>query len=163
MPLIVRFPEGPRNRTVPDLVRGIDIMPTMLQYAGIEIPPMAGKSLMGLMEGKAEPERTAYADALIRLDDNRPDSAEGIYNDLLYCVMTRDWKLIHRHFNPKASELYRLDQDPNELYNVIDQYPEKRDELFEFLEIPGVMIEKLIPRGSDNEAMERLNQLGYHR
>ncbi len=77
--------------------------------------------------------------------------------------MTRDWKLIHRHFNPKASELYRLDQDPNELYNVIDQYPEKREELFEFLEIPGVMIEKLIPRGSDNEAMERLNQLGYHR
>ncbi len=159
-PLIIRLPGGPKKRIVPDLVRSIDIMPTILESVGVEIPPMSGQSLIGLMNGKKEPERLAYADALIRLDDNRPAHARNIYNDLMYCVMTRSWKLIHRHFNREASELYRIDRDPLESRNVINQYPEKRDELFQFLKQPGIMIDKLIPP-ADNEASKRLKELGY--
>jgi hypothetical protein len=127
----------------------------------VACPKVEGKSMMGLIRGEPEPERIAYSDALIRLDDNRPDHAQGIYDDLMYCVMTRSWKLIHRHFNPEASELYRIDIDPKEQQNVIDQFPEKRDELFRFLEKPGIMIEELIPRGEEDEAARRLRELGY--
>ena len=164
MPLIVRLPGGPKHRVVPDLVRSVDIMPTLLDYAGIPVPTaLAGVSLRRLIEGKHAPSRTAYADALIRLDENRPEKAVGIYNDLLYCVIKDDWKLIYRHFHPEASELYRLDKDPMERDNVIHQYPEKRDELYRFLEKPGIQIEKLIPRTTDRDRVERLNQLGYNK
>ncbi|MFH2003069.1 MAG: sulfatase [Planctomycetota bacterium] len=166
MPLVMRLPGGPAGRVIPDLVRSIDIMPTLLEFAGVPVPRVEGKSLLGLIRGEPEPERIAYADALIRLDDNRPTreefTEEGKYNDLMYCVMTRSWKLIHRYFHPEASELYRIDQDLQERENVIDQYPEKRDELFQFLERPGVMIEKLIPASEENEATQRLRELGYN-
>jgi arylsulfatase A-like enzyme len=161
MPLIVRLPGGPAGKVVPDLVRGIDIMPTILECIGVACPPVEGRSLMGFIRGEPEPERVAYSDALIRLDDNRPDHAIGIYNDLMYCVMTRSWKLIHRHFQPEASELYRIDIDPGEERNVIEDFPEKREELFGFLETPGIMIEKLIPRAEEDEAARRLRELGY--
>ncbi|MFH1999225.1 MAG: sulfatase, partial [Planctomycetota bacterium] len=107
MPLIVRTPDGPSNRSCSALVRSIDIMPTALDYAGIAPLPVEGRSLRGLMRGELEPERMAYADSLMRLDDNRPeDLAGGIHDDLMYCVMTRTWKLIHRRFHEDASELY---------------------------------------------------------
>lgn len=162
MPLIVRLPGGPEGSACSDLVRSIDIMPTVLGYARVESPPMAGKSLLGLMQGNTEPERIAYADALLRLDTNRPDEfANSRYDDQLYCVMTRDWKLIHHFYNPDASELFHLKEDPGEMRNVIYEFPEKRDELMKYLERPGIMVEKLIPATEDPEALERLKDLGY--
>ena len=161
MPLIFRLPGDQGGRVIPDMVRSIDIMPTVLEQLGVKPPPMTGKSLMGLIRGEQEQPRTAYADALIRLDDNRPSHAKDIYNDLMYCVIKGPWKLIHRRFNPEHSELYRLDQDPLEKNNVIDQFPDKRKELFEFLDQPGIMIEKLIPSKYDSEQSQRLKELGY--
>jgi arylsulfatase A-like enzyme len=161
MPLIVRIPGGPSRRVVKDLVRSIDIMPTLLDSVGVDPPPVEGKSLMGLIRGEKEPERLAYADALIRLDDNRPDHAKEVNNDLMYCVMNGKWKLIHRRFHPGASELYRIDEDPREQRNVIDEYPEVREKLFKYLEQPGIMIEELIPRAEDDEVTRRLKALGY--
>lgn len=161
MPLIVQLPKGPSGVVIPDLVRGIDIMPTVLEYLGLTVPPMEGKSMLGLIRGEPESKRIAYADALISLDDNRPSHLTGKHNDLMYCVMSQSWKLIHRRFQSDASELYRIDQDPAEQKNVIDQYPEKRNELFEFLKTPGVMIEELIPPAQETEELRRLRELGY--
>ncbi len=164
MPLIVRLPEGPRGTVVTDTVRSIDIMPTILEEAGVEIPTIQGKSLTGLMEGRPEKERIAYADALIRLDDNRPKHAESednIYNDLMYTVIKGPWKLIHHRYHEDASMLFRLDEDPREENNVIAQFPEKKEELMKILRKPGVMIEKLIPRAEKSDASDKLDSLGY--
>ncbi len=164
MPLIVRHPEGPRGKVVNDTVRSIDIMPTLLELAGLEIPTISGESMIGLMEGKPERDRIAYADALIRLDDNRPKHADeegNIYNDLMYTVIKGPWKLIHHRFHEDESMLFNLDEDPRELRNVIDQFPDKRKELMKFLKQPRVMIEKLIPKAEESEASDKLDKLGY--
>ncbi|MBU0754347.1 MAG: sulfatase [Planctomycetes bacterium] len=161
MPLIMRLPHGPSGLVVSDLVRGIDIMPTLVECAGLPVPNVEGKSLMGLIRGEAESSRTAYADALISLDDNRPYHAQGKYEDLMYCVMNRSWKLIFRRFNTDESELYKIDEDPKELENVINKYPEIRDSLLEFLKKPGVMIDELIQAAPQTEELDRLRELGY--
>jgi hypothetical protein len=45
--------------------------------------------------------------------------------------------------------------------NVIDEFPQKRDELLSFLERPGVMIENLIPPPAEDDTIKRLRDLGY--
>ena len=87
MPLIVRIPSGPSGMVIPDLVRSIDIMPTILECLELPVPSMDGKSMLGLIRGERETQRIAYADALISLDNNRPDQMTDINNDLMYCVM----------------------------------------------------------------------------
>ncbi|MFH2000794.1 MAG: hypothetical protein ABIK28_14025, partial [Planctomycetota bacterium] len=95
-------------------------------------------------------------------DDNRPEDLVGsIHDDLMYCVMTRTWKLIHRRFHEDASELYCLEDDPRETRNVIQEFPDKRDELFRFLEKPGVMIDELVPAAGESEETKRLREMGY--
>ena len=86
----------------------------------------------------------------------------------MYCVISDDrregggiWKLIHRRFHEENSELYRLDRDPAEERNVIEEYRDVRDRLFRFLEPEGIMIEELIRPSRDSEAQKRLRQLGY--
>ena len=54
VPLIVRVPGGPTGTTVPELVRTVDIYPTVLEAIGLEAPAVIpGKSLRGLMEGNS--------------------------------------------------------------------------------------------------------------
>jgi arylsulfatase A-like enzyme len=161
MPLILRLPDGPGDRVVDDLVRSIDVMPTLLEYAEIPLPSMAGKSLMNLVRGEPEKARIAYADALLRLDDNRSALVEDRFNDLFYCILSQGWKLTYRRFDPGASELYCLDRDPGELKNVIKDFPEKREELLSLIQRPGVMIESLIPPPPDDDAAKRLKDMGY--
>ena len=38
------------------------------------------------------------------------------------CVRTKKWKLIH-NLTPDTWELYNLKNDPQELKNVVDEYP----------------------------------------
>ncbi len=53
VPLLVRWPgHVPAGRVVPDLVELIDVMPTMLDLAGLPLPPgLDGQSLAGLALG----------------------------------------------------------------------------------------------------------------
>lgn len=55
IPLIVRLPDGRgRGRRVAEPVSLVDVMPTLLSYAGIPPPSAcAGRSLIGLINGKA--------------------------------------------------------------------------------------------------------------
>lgn len=56
VPLIVRPPGGSRpGRRIPEIVELTDLMPTMLEIAGIEpVRALEGRSLMDLMAGKAD-------------------------------------------------------------------------------------------------------------
>ncbi len=161
MPLILRLPEGPGQMVVQELVRSIDIVPTILEFAGAETPSLPGKSLMSLIRGEQEPGRISYADALITLDSNKPAHIEDPYNDLMYSVTTDSWKLIYRSMNPERSELYRIDEDPREERNVISKFPEMRARLLKLIQKPGIMIDQLIPPASGSDAAKQLEDLGY--
>ena len=163
LPLILRLPHGPRGVRIPDLVRSIDIFPTVIESLGLPRPSeVEGKSLLPLVEGEKEPPRMAYADAINLLDNNMPPGLDEINRDCMYCVMNRKWKLIYRQFNPGKSELYDLEKDPRERTNVFDRYPRERNKLMKVLKSTGGMIDKLIEAVPENaEALEKLKALGY--
>lgn len=120
VPLIMRIPGAATARVVPDLVRSVDVLPTVLDLLAIEPPAgIDGRSLSPLLKGAADPPRTAYAEAILRFDQNaagtvrrRPDDA------LLHVAMDREWKFVFRPEKPEKSELFHLAEDPGELKNL---------------------------------------------
>lgn len=63
VPLLVALPDGRgAGMRIPAQVRGIDVMPTILDHLGITPPPEAqGRSLMPLVEGEPDPPRPALS------------------------------------------------------------------------------------------------------
>lgn len=119
VPLILRVPGGPSGVVVDDLVRSIDVLPTLLDY--LDVAPdgeIEGRSLRGLMEGRAEAPRVAYADQINLWDTNakmvetRPKAA------FLHMAMDERYKLIYRPSDPEQSELYDYRADPLELRDL---------------------------------------------
>jgi arylsulfatase A-like enzyme len=163
IPLILRIPGGPEGVRVAPLVRNVDIYPTVLELLGVEPPrPVAGRSLLGLVAGRSEEPRIAYADQLNEWDTNAAMVRSRPLDRLLFCAMDRSWKLIYRARDPRRSELYHLEADPRETVNLFDPaHPE-------YLRLKGALDRfdgyrwKPFPRGPvDPEVSERLRSLGY--
>ncbi|MDP2660288.1 MAG: sulfatase [Dehalococcoidia bacterium] len=115
-PLIISRPGSvPQGTEIDSVTRGIDIMPTILEMAGIPTPQHAeGRSLWTLMTGREDgADRVAFTQSL---------------DDLSLAVVTRGWKLIRDNRSGKL-ELYDLASDPNELNNVAEAVPGKAAEL----------------------------------
>ncbi len=165
VPLIVRVPGGPTGTTVPELVRTVDIYPTVLETIGLDAPAVIpGKSLHGLMEGRPEPPRLAYADQINKYDlVSAGISQRRPKDDLLYCAMDRTWKLIYRYSYPDESELYNLANDPRELNNLFGQQPAQVKRLKAILdECNGYVTAPFTDAARPDEATLRaLRALGY--
>ncbi len=93
-----------------EVVRSIDIMPTILELAGIPLPHQAqGRSLLPLMTGGDHETIPAY------FETYRPDLPEKRYAG----VRVGPWKYICQ---PWGSEelLFNLDDDPGERNNLVE-------------------------------------------
>lgn len=164
VPLILRVPGVQPVGGIPDLVRTVDIAPTVYDYLGLE-PPRAldGRSLRPLLEGRPDEPRLGYADQINGYDQNarmvekRPDAA------FLYCVREGDLKLTYRPHDPAASELFDLATDPEELKNLFDPASEDTQRLLERLaDLRPWVTAPFPPDGSDRAGMtESLGGLGY--
>jgi arylsulfatase A-like enzyme len=164
VPLIVRVPGRETGVVVPDLVRTIDILPTVADALGIPTPgSVHGSSLMDLMSGHREQARIGFAEALNTLDTHAPGNLPPHQRDLLFCAMDRTWKLIHHVNEPRNDELYDLVEDPGELTNLATVNPGERERLLTALKRSGIMnIERVEPSGPlDPEDLEKLRSLGY--
>jgi arylsulfatase A-like enzyme len=166
VPLILRVPDGPRGVERSPLVRSIDILPTIADYLSIDPPAeVTGRSLRNVLNGVPDlPDapRVAYAEALVRLDTHSNLAFPKKWNDLLFCVMDRDWKLIYHRDKPENSELYDLRNDPKELKNVIDQYADQKNRLMQILEkTGGLVVQEKETAPIDQETQKRLQALGY--
>lgn len=164
IPLIIRLPDGPRGKRFEALVRNVDILPTLGEVLGFAVPEnIDGSSFMGLLAGKPEPPRMAYAEALNTEDISKlPSGLPERHKDLLFCVMDRDWKLIYHKHRPENSELYDLRNDPKELKNVIEQEVDQRNRLMQILEkTGGLTIHRNETSPIDEETRKRLEALGY--
>lgn len=109
-----------------EMVLNIDLAPTMLEFAGLEIPAhMQGKSLLPLLEDPDMPFREDffYEHLYRHMEDYMHiERSEG--------VRTRDWKYI-RYINqegPVSEELYHVTADPLEL-NDLSEDPGSSDVL----------------------------------
>jgi len=119
VPLIVwdgRLPKNRRGVRHDAMALNIDWAPTMLDYAGVDIPEcMQGKSLRPVVEGDADSLRD---DAYFEHTFKRPPKfiicvSEGIRTDR--------WKYIrYPEQEPVYEELFDLEKDPVELENLAD-------------------------------------------
>jgi arylsulfatase A-like enzyme len=116
-PIIVRgpgIPDNMKSTKVDDMALNIDIAPTILDLAGIQIPDeMDGVSLLPQLKGEDAPSRKDFFMEHVDIIDVHnpiPDSRG---------VRTNEWKYI-RYVNvePEVEEMYHLTVDPMETKNL---------------------------------------------
>lgn len=165
VPLIVRVPGETQRPTVADLVRTIDIYPTILDYAGVESPKKVdGRSLRPLIEGKSDPKRIAFGDQINGYDTNAGMTDKREYDHFLYMAFDWPWKLTYRPMHPERSELFDVEADPDEARNLYavekDVAQRLRVELARAHPwVPGAFED--VGAAHDPAALEALEQLGY--
>jgi len=120
VPMIVRYPkELSRGKVISELCQVTDVMPTLLDYAGVPVPPgVQGSSLRPILRQQ----KVRWRDAVL--------------SEAMDVKMVRDfhWKLIFYPGRPYG-ELYHLAEDPLELTNLYDrpEYERRRYALLERL------------------------------
>jgi len=110
IPLLLRYPHvGRAGKTCDELILNVDVAPSLIAMAGLEVPSeMQGNSWQGVLAG--EPGRKAILYEYFRERGKVPTCV---------AVRTRDWKLITYPDDPRfTAELYDLENDPLELYNL---------------------------------------------
>jgi arylsulfatase A-like enzyme len=114
VPMLWRWPAAVQPDQVDDehMVLNVDVAPTLLDIAGVDIPaPMHGRSCRPLLEGADVRWRDAFL-------------YEFYEYPAVHCVRkhrgvrTRRWKLIHFWEQPEELALYDLEHDPHELRNL---------------------------------------------
>ena len=136
---------------VPSTVaRGIDVLPTLLDHAGLPIPDgLEGRSLKPAADGKTMPDAPAYAESVY---------AEREFGWApLFALRTSRYKLVEA---PRP-ELYDLQKDAAEAVNRMAQDPARAEELRAKLE--GLLARPARAAAAQVDAVtaERLAALGY--
>jgi arylsulfatase A-like enzyme len=158
VPLLIKLPQafegpGPKKGRVGQLVRTIDIMPTILDVLSIDPPPyIEGRSLLGVAE-----DRVAYA----RLRN-------------CYSLRTPNSRLLFYgapDFENKADiEVYDVKNDPRESQNLYGKDDTRLNTLMplaERLEAKAAALktefqdEDLAPQKLDQKGIDELKALGY--
>ena len=112
VPLIVRLPEKEgAGLRLPILANQMDVMPTLLDYIGAELPDLVqGQSLLPWIRGAQAIKDPAYA--YLRLGDEHQQS-----------VIDRDFKLIvDMAQRPAQHQLFDLAEDLEETTNVVQDF-----------------------------------------
>lgn len=158
VPLIIRLPDAVRGRTVDDPVSLVDLMPTVLQAVGVEIPAQVqGTSLMDRVRGgntlTAERERAVYGETFLPRIHFNWSELRGAEN-------------VKYHFiDAPRPELYDLAKDPGELHNLLSEKravgEEMRAKLVGMIREYSAGKELAEKTGLDPKLMERLKSLGY--
>ena len=125
MPFLVRYPKSvPAGQKIDAIVENVDYGPTMLEFAGAEIPDsVQGRSFKSILESGKEPEdwkKEAYYRYWMHMAHHDNPGHMGI--------RTKTHKLIYYYGcnydggyqTPPGWELYDLVNDPKEMTNIVD-------------------------------------------
>ncbi|MEM6453875.1 MAG: sulfatase [Acidobacteriota bacterium] len=152
IPLLIRPPGGMAPRVVPQVVRAIDLMPTLLDGAGLAAPEgMQGRSLLPLLRGETLRELPALSETT----DFGHRRALTWNDRRLFVALEND-----------GIELYDFRRDPLEQQNLASVEPARVAELVPIIQRWQDDVDR---RGTpatdapvlDDEALEQLRALGY--
>jgi arylsulfatase A-like enzyme/tetratricopeptide (TPR) repeat protein len=155
VPLIFRLPGGSKGQRVGNVVGLIDIVPTVLNVLGIEVPKeVQGKDLSSCFGGRRS------------LEEKRFVFCQSFYPGIYQCnsllgVVSAGWKYIQT----TRPELYDLKNDPKEMQNLVDEQPHRarlmQGELSQILQTQVRINGGERQSPMDQEMRERLESLGY--
>ena len=174
VPLMLWWPGGvPAGREVGQIVQTIDLMPTLLELSGLEVPErVQGQSLLPLL-AEAEPTSLGWR--------SRPAIAERAFAPAAFedqddlklesqAIIYEGWKLIRNTSRPEGwpeFELYDHEADPLNLEDVADDNPDRVEELARMLAAwqetalaTRMETEEAAETLSDDE-IQKLRSLGY--
>ena len=146
VPLVLSAPETIEPGVVESQVRSIDLMPTLLELAGLPARESDGESLLPLTDGREQGDRVAVIagtdmGALTKLAVRKPP-----------------WKLI-LHVESGEEEAYNLELDPRELESRPPETPPELREIV-FRELESAERHELTEEEEATVA-KRLADLGY--
>ncbi|KAA3610529.1 MAG: DUF4976 domain-containing protein [Calditrichaeota bacterium] len=115
MPLLIQYPKEIAANTVNnEMAINLDFCPTILDYAGVEIPAdVQGKSIRPLLKNE-KPDH--WRQEIYYHYYEYPHGWHDVKKH--YGVRTKKYKLLQFYDELEATELYDLEKDPNELKNV---------------------------------------------
>jgi arylsulfatase A-like enzyme len=159
VPVIIKAGKK-RAASIPDagsaesaIIQSVDILPTVLQYAGIGIPP----DIDGVAWGSGRSD--AYAWQFV--EQSFLQYGRERYSRELRAVASGDWKLIES--SGGAQELYNLVNDPTESHDLQSGSPAIGEAMTLKLQAHNELRRRGMsdPGDVSPEAMERLRSLGY--
>ena len=155
IPFVLATPyAGTRGRVVDEVVRSVDVAPTVLELVGLPgALPGAGASVVPLLAGGGARPGDGYSESYY---------ARFHYGwSELRAVRSKRWHFIEA---PKA-ELYDLDSDPGELTNLASRelltLESMRTSLSEFERASIAKLAATSPVEEDEETLRKLASLGY--
>jgi arylsulfatase A-like enzyme len=131
VPLIYRHPgQIPAGERSDIVVSNYDFLPTMLDYLGLESPPLGGEDSVGgqvpsthtprssLLASRSPLPGRSYSNTLNGKADDWDNTVFFEYENTR-AIRTADWKYVTRHPDG-PNELYNLQSDPGERRNLVD-------------------------------------------
>ncbi len=169
VPLILYFPGRlPEGKQVRQMTRNLDILPTVVDIAGINPPPhLEGQSLSPLWEDKGQiPADTSFAH--IRFQGY--GTAGMGYDEIEHAsATTPEWRYI-RDIKEKRDMLFNRDEDPGDMNDVAEKNPDivksLARELQHYFNRSSVLKSRLNISEAESPAMsqtekKKLEALGY--
>lgn len=151
--------------TVEQMVRHVDLPPTVLELMGVPSSPdtdFEGRSLAGLLSDPEAPPRREYAFAQ-RRPPNPARLRNGWVPGLVIAARSERYKYIL--YSDAADEFYDLDADPGETRNLAgEEIPAKEDLVRWLAQKYEAMLADPLAAGSEEieaEYLEELEALGY--
>lgn len=145
VPLIIRFPDGWQGGTArPEPVNLIDLVPTLLDMAGVdkaEWLPLDGRSLMGLLDGSDSQDWVAFSEY----------HSQGAHAP---CFMIRQDKYKYIYIHGYESQLFDLEADPGEWLNLVGEPGSKEIET----QLRARILEQFDPDVIDQAVMDSVRK-----
>jgi len=149
VPFILAGPGVPAGGVARSVARGIDVAPTLLDYAGLAAKGLEGRSVRRGASGETLPDEPAYAESL------HPQLQYGWAS--LHAWRTSKFKLIEA---PRV-ELYDLAADPAEVLDVSARQASRVETMRRELQRAMATTTPGAAQTVDAETAERLAALGY--
>ena len=163
IPLIFKLPDNSYSgRRVDSIVENIDILPTLLDMLKIKKhSPFQGNSLLPLFKADFNDEF---------------DVALSEYEKDIFTIRTHEWRYIYNpnnitpsgipegdYYKVATEELYNHLIDPNEMLNVVAEYPDIAESLRKkLLNLYKPLTKEIAPsKKADEKTLEQLRSLGY--